>query len=111
MVSPPYHDFFEVSAEVAGGLVGLLFVAISVVPHKLAGDRASAGFQTRAGLALSALVNAVGLDATVVVVCFLFAVARAWELLGGEKSGLLCVLVEAGRRGRPGSIGATDQTR
>ena len=35
----------------------MLFVAISVSPEKLTGDRASADHQVRAGAAFSALVN------------------------------------------------------
>lgn len=149
-------------------------MAISVVPHKLAGDRASTDFQIRAGLALNALVNAavlslfalmpggglgeagliasllglsstIGLglnlrrqgplgrpgatrlvlllavyvvqavnavwllssnssygctknDAILVVVCFLFAIDRAWELLGGSKSGLFLLAARQGAR-------------
>jgi hypothetical protein len=52
-----YHDFFGACATVAGALIGLLFVAISVSPEKLTGDRASADHQVRAGAAFSALVN------------------------------------------------------
>jgi hypothetical protein len=52
-----YHDFFGGCATVAGALIGLLFVAISVSPEKLAGDRSSADLQVKAGAAFSALVN------------------------------------------------------
>ena len=57
MVPASYHDFFGGCATVAGALIGLLFVAISVAPEKLAGDRASADHQVKAGAAFSALVN------------------------------------------------------
>ncbi len=57
MVPAGYHDFFGGCATVAGALIGLLFVAISVAPEKLAGDRASADHQVKAGAAFSALVN------------------------------------------------------
>ena len=58
MVPVSYHDFFGGCATVAGALIGLLFVAISVSPEKLAGERASVDHQVRAGAAFSALVNA-----------------------------------------------------
>jgi hypothetical protein len=158
-----FQAFFQAGAGVAGALIGLLFVAIAVAPHKLSGERASLDFQIRAGLALNALIDAavlslfgllpgnalgvaglaaaaIGLSSTaslafggrehrlsrvavpriapmlllyvvqavsslaltasaghagwikieaiLVVFCFLFAVDRAWELLGGSKSGL-----------------------
>lgn len=57
MVPDSYHDFFGGCATVSGALIGLLFVAISVSPGKLAGDRASTDHQVRAGAAFSALVN------------------------------------------------------
>jgi hypothetical protein len=46
-----FQVFFEAGAGVAGGLVGLLFVAISVMPHKMSGEGASTDFQVRAALA------------------------------------------------------------
>jgi hypothetical protein len=57
VVPVSYHDFFGGCATVAGALIGLLFVAISVSPEKLAGDRANADHQVKAGAAFSALIN------------------------------------------------------
>jgi len=57
VVPVSYHDFFGGCATVSGALIGLLFVAISVSPGKLAGERASADHQVKAGAAFSALVN------------------------------------------------------
>ena len=57
MVPVSYHDFFGGCATVAGALIGLLFVAISVSPEKLAGDKASADHQVKAGAAFSGLIN------------------------------------------------------
>jgi hypothetical protein len=57
VVPVSYHDFFGGCATVSGALIGLLFVAISVSPGKLAGDRASTDHQVKAGAAFSALVN------------------------------------------------------
>ena len=57
MVPLSYHDFFSGCATVAGALIGLLFVAISVSPEKLTGDTAHTEQQVRAGAAFSALTN------------------------------------------------------
>jgi hypothetical protein len=57
VVPVSYHDFFAGCATVSGALIGLLFVAISVSPEKLAGDRASIDHIVKAGAAFSALVN------------------------------------------------------
>ena len=52
-----YHDFFGACATVAGALIGLLFVAISISPAKLSGPRAERDHQLKAAMAFSALVN------------------------------------------------------
>jgi hypothetical protein len=57
MVPDAYHPFFSGCASVAGALIGLLFVAISVAPHKMAGERAEVTFQVGAGAAFAALLN------------------------------------------------------
>ncbi|HTZ30766.1 MAG TPA: hypothetical protein VMC83_42650 [Streptosporangiaceae bacterium] len=57
MVPAGYHDFFNGCASVAGALIGLLFVALSVSPAKLTGAESSAEHQVRAAAAFSALVN------------------------------------------------------
>jgi hypothetical protein len=58
MVPATYHAFFGGCAGVAGTLIGLLFVAISVSPHKDVGSRAPLAFQVQAGVAITTLVNA-----------------------------------------------------
>jgi hypothetical protein len=58
MVPAIYHDFFASCASVAGALIGLLFVAISVSPARLTGEQASPTHQVTAATAFSALVNA-----------------------------------------------------
>jgi hypothetical protein len=57
MVPVSFHDFFGGCATIAGALIGLLFVAISVAPAKLTGSGAEADHQVKAGAAFSALVN------------------------------------------------------
>jgi hypothetical protein len=57
VVPVSFHDFFSGCATVAGALIGLLFVALSVSPEKLTGADARAEHQVRAGAAFSALVN------------------------------------------------------
>jgi hypothetical protein len=58
MVPAAYHGFFSGCASAAGTLIGLLFVAISVSPHKDVGTRAPLAFQVQAGVAITTLVNA-----------------------------------------------------
>ena len=57
MVPVSFHEFFGACASVAGALIGLLFVALSVSPEKLTGAHARAEHQVRAGAAFSALVS------------------------------------------------------
>lgn len=62
-----YVDFFVGAATVAGALVGLLFVALSVAPEQLRGATASVEHQAIAATAFTALVDAlflsfIGLD-------------------------------------------------
>jgi hypothetical protein len=53
-----YTGFFSGTATVAGALVGLLFVALSVAPQRLRGDNASIEHQAIAATAFTSLVNA-----------------------------------------------------
>ncbi len=57
MVPVTFHDFFSGCATIAGALIGLLFVALSVSPEYLRGENARTDHQVRAGAAFSALVN------------------------------------------------------
>jgi hypothetical protein len=52
------HEFFQASASVAGALIGLLFVAISVAPERVLGPDASEVHAVRAAAALTAFTNA-----------------------------------------------------
>ena len=57
VVPASYDDFFSACATVAGALIGLLFVAISISPAKLSGPTAENDHQLKAAMAFSALVN------------------------------------------------------
>jgi hypothetical protein len=180
MTSASAHGFFATSAEVAGALIGLLFVAISVSPERVLGPDASEIHSMRAAATLTAFTNALavglfglvpgfgvgvtaivvgilgivfvvgafirlrpafragrihagdyrfllgllvvfviqvlaglGLDrheqdkgdlqtvCVLVIVCFLLGIARAWELVGGQRAGLTRFLVDRLRSQEP----------
>jgi hypothetical protein len=56
------HQFFTGSASVAGALIGLLFVAISVAPERVLGPDASHIHAVRAAATLTAFTNALSVS-------------------------------------------------
>lgn len=58
MVSDQFHEFFLGTAGVAGALIGLLFVAISVTPAAASGRAGHVYQQVRAAAAMSMFIDA-----------------------------------------------------
>lgn len=54
--------FFAASAGIAGALIGLLFVAVSVQPERILGPDAEDAFAVRAAAALTSFVNALSVS-------------------------------------------------
>jgi hypothetical protein len=87
MIPDEYHDFFLGAVTVAGALVGLLFVAISVRPAGVAGE-AGVVMRVRAGAALAALLNAMFVS----LIALLPGKAMGGSAIGIGLSGVVSVL-------------------
>jgi hypothetical protein len=58
MTPPSFDTFLAASAGVAGALIGLLFVAVSVAQERLTSEDSNPAHRVRAGAALTAFGNA-----------------------------------------------------
>jgi hypothetical protein len=83
VVPADIHEFFEASAGVAGALIGLLFVAISVAGDRLNRSEAPAQLhRIRAAAALAAFTNSLTIS--------------LWSLIPTEQIGVPAVVVASG---------------
>lgn len=57
MVTAEFQPFFTASVAASAGLIGLLFVSVSIAPERVFGPAAEAGRQAQALSAFSALAN------------------------------------------------------
>ncbi|HEX3948058.1 MAG TPA: hypothetical protein VHW47_10145 [Acidimicrobiales bacterium] len=103
MVPDSYTDFFVASAGVAGALIGLLFVAISVAPEPTTAEQ-RLDLDTRAGVAFSALTDALVVSLFAVVPGVNLGIPALASGLGGLAS-CIAIGVVLWRAGRSGGRG------
>jgi hypothetical protein len=86
MVPASYHSFFTDTAQVAGTLIGLLFVAVSLAPEKLDGH--DADLQIKAGIAFAALINGLVIGLTALLPGDHLAITATILACGGISSAI-----------------------